>query len=252
MGERGPLGLYCHSKNKEYKKSEEDLIQLESFSAMRELAATYAHEIKNPLFSIRGFIQLLQKSFGEDDKRREYTDIAIKELDRIQRIIMEFLALSRDISSEKNNDEAHNTVQQVIKDAFKLFQNAFKIKNINCQCNLSEEILQVPISDDHFKQICINLIQNSIDSMELGKSIYIDVKSDDNKVYISLQDEGKGIPEENLEKIFSPFLEYKEKGTGLGLYITKQIIEGCGGTIKVDSIYGEGTTFLLELPRERN
>jgi len=249
VGANGPLGMYSHCFEPRGIDLQE-IVNLEGLSAMRELAATYAHEIKNPLFSIRGFVQLLEKSFNEGDKRKEYTDIVIKELDRLQRIIAQFLTLSRSKMVEEVCGQTSYVLQDITRDVIKLFQGVLEMKKISYFCNFSDEPIRISINCDYIMQILINLMQNSIDSMNENKSLYIDLDADENKVYITLRDEGTGIKEENLRKIFYPFFSTKEAGTGLGLYITKQIIENCGGSISVNSIYNEGTTFMIELPKE--
>lgn len=251
-GPKGPLGLIISLDDlKTIQEFHGKLMQIESLISERELAASYVHEIKNPLFSIRGFLQLLEKNFSEKDKHYKYINIIIEELDRIQHMIDDFLSMIRISRTTEENYDYDNPIQKTIQDTINLFKFTFQAKDIECNFDGSKDPLFVSIHKGYLMQIFTNLFQNSIEAMESGKALYIKMKHDEDTVFIEFKDEGVGIKGEDLQNIFNPFFSTKEQGTGLGLYITKNIIESCGGKISAESIYGKGTIFHVELPRKK-
>ncbi|HHV18836.1 MAG TPA: GHKL domain-containing protein [Thermoanaerobacterales bacterium] len=221
--------------------------QYESLLAEKELAASYVHEIKNPIFSIRGFLQILQQSFNEDDKRKEYTDIIINELDRMNNLLNEFLSKYREHTSTKVQNDKGVSIKLAIEEIIAFFQYSLELKGINYKLDLDDELF-VSIDRDQLMQIFINLIQNSIEAMKEGGHLTIKAYGKDDRIYIEIKDEGVGIKQDQVDKIFKPFFSTKEKGTGLGLYITKRIVDNYGGSMSLKSTEGKGTTCYLEFP----
>lgn len=241
----GILGLLVSYENtKKIKELEQKLSSLEGVMAAGELAAAAVHEIKNPLFSMRGFLQLLERSLEEGDIRRKYTKTVISEIDRLHRLVDEFLSLFRKSDRQKTIVNIKRTLQNTIE----LFKPHFEMQNINyCFKNEAQKSM-VYGNKNQLKQVFINVLQNCLESMEEGKGLYISIKNSTNKVIIIFKDEGKGIKSKELDKIFDPFFTTKDKGTGLGLYISKKLIIEHKGNIKVKSKEGIGTSFIIELP----
>lgn len=231
----------------EAEKLKQKLVRKESLLAMGEMAASAAaHEIKNPLFSIRGFLQLLEESLEKEDERREYTEIMLSELDRLHRLIEKFLSFSKEGVSKKSLIDINSVVHDVIK----LFKPRLKLSNIKCHFKKSNEKLVVQGNCDQLRQVFINILQNCYEAIEPGKNIYVTSKAVDKQCIIIIKDEGKGICKKEMSQIFQPFFTTKEKGTGLGLFITKKIIKNHNGKIEVDSEEGKGTRFTIIFPKD--
>lgn len=222
--------------------------ELESCLAEKEIAASYVHELRNPIFSIRGFLQILRQSFNDDDKRKEYTDIAIKELDRMHNLINDYLSKYK---GNKGLDDKGNrgiSVKNILEELMAFFQHNFQLKGISYDLEFDDDELLVSIDKEHLIQVFINIIQNSIDAMNRGANLTIKAFKEDNWACVEIKDEGIGIKQDDIDKIFTPFFSTKENGTGLGLYISKRIVDKSGGSIKVESKEGKGTTTFIKFP----
>ncbi|AEE90518.1 Histidine kinase [Tepidanaerobacter acetatoxydans Re1] len=245
----GCFATYEEAAETKRKESQREKVQNESLTAEKQMAASYIHEIKNPIFSIRGFLQILHQSFSEDDKRKEYVNIIISELDRMNSLINEFLSKYKDDSFINGEDKGGTSVKKTIEEVVAFFQYGFKLKDITCKCDLSSDELVIMVDKEQLIQILINLIQNSIEAMKTGANLSIKAYAKDKTTCIvEIKDEGIGIRQDDIDKIFNPFFSTKENGTGLGLYITKKIINNYGGSIYLESTEGKGTTFYLEFP----
>lgn len=244
-GSGGQLGVMVTYEDKnEYEKLRKDMSRLENMTVIGELAASAVHEIKNPIFSIRGFLRLLENSLIHDDKRREYTQIMVAELDRLTKLVDDFLALAKE--QEKKYDNVF--VDKMLKETINLFRPRFDLKGVTCHIEADDNIVPVYIEADQLKQVFINVIQNALDAMTSSGDIYLKVYTKDNMVTTEIKDEGMGIKKEDEDNIFKPFFTTKENGTGLGLYISRRIISSYGGTIEFESEEGRGTTFFIKLP----
>lgn len=245
--DKGILGYLVSFENIEkLKELERKSMQLESWLAEKEIAASYVHELKNPLFSIRGFLQILRQSFADDDKRKEYTDIAINELDRMNNLLNEYLSKYK----EHNTPKAQNgiSIKKVIEEVVASFQHSLQLKGISYEFEFENEEILVQINKEQLMQVLINIIQNSIEAMNKGADLSIKVFRKDNWACVEIKDEGVGIKQDEMDKIFAPFFSTKENGTGLGLYITKRIVDSNGGSINIESTEGKGTTTYLKFP----
>ncbi len=243
------LGYSVIYKNlTEQKELQELKAQHENLLAKREIAASYVHEIRNPLFSMRGFLQILQQSLSEDDKRREYADIIISELDRMDSLLNGFLAQFRKHSLNETECEDCISINKVIAETITFFQSSFELSGITCETCYSEEDLVILIERDQLMQIFINLIQNAIEAMKKGAVLNIRTYKANGMACVEIKDQGTGIKQGEINRIFDSFYSTKEKGTGLGLYITRRIVNNNGGNIYLESKEGKGTTFYLEFP----
>ncbi|MDI3480428.1 MAG: hypothetical protein PWQ97_83 [Tepidanaerobacteraceae bacterium] len=225
-----------------------NISRLKNLTAVGELAASAIHEIKNPIFSIRGFLRLLENSLMQDDKRREYTKIMIAELDRLSKLADDFLMIAKSQEKKGENVFIHTFLEEILK----LFNPRFDVKGITCHFQADDDIAPVFIDADQLKQVFINIMQNALDAMSQGGNIYVSVSSKENNVITEIRDEGPGIKKEDKGNVFKPFFTTKENGTGLGLYISKRIISNYGGTIDFESEEGCGTKFIIKLPTSRN
>lgn len=222
---------------------EEQLRRADRLSALGELSAGMAHEIRNPLGSIRGTAEILQDGIDPADKRYEFTRILIKEVDRLNRVVQDFLDFARPSAVERGRVDVNETLVEVL--------TLTRQQTLKNKVRAELEAAAVPaVSGDHeqLKQAFLNLVLNALQAMPEGGTLSVSTAATDGQVQVRFADTGPGIPPESLEKIFNPFFTTRQEGTGLGLAITHRILQGHGGRIAVDSRAGEGAVFTLTLP----
>ncbi|WP_020619734.1 ATP-binding protein [Paenibacillus daejeonensis] len=225
----------------ERKKNEELLINSEKLYVAGQLAAGIAHEIRNPLTSLKGFLQLI--STGRSDQTRYY-DIMKSELTRIESIVSELLMLSKPQLVELNYCDA----RQIVQDTVALLEPQANLYNIILDAEYSESPLWVRCVENQIKQVLINILKNAIEVMPGGGSIRISAMLSESQVKIRIEDEGPGLDEEQLAKVGQPFYTTKNRGTGLGLMVSFKIIDNHKGKIAISSELGVGTTCIIKLP----
>ncbi|MBP2000485.1 PAS domain S-box-containing protein [Paenibacillus shirakamiensis] len=236
----------------DYKQIEQTAYQNDKLAMLGKISAAIAHEIRNPLTAIRGFIQLLRPhliQLGKD----EYARIILMEIDRANDIIHEFLNSSKPTAPQKTIV----SVSSLLKDAMLLTESEALM--IGCEMRLHQqtEDLYVSIDVKQIKQVILNIIKNAMDAIHEVSVIHyagmieLGIKQEGDRVNISIQDNGNGMDKTLLGKLFDPFFTTKEQGTGLGLSVSYRIIRNHGGTISVDSMKGEGTVFVVSLPLTR-
>jgi PAS domain S-box-containing protein len=218
-------------------QTDELIRKSDKLSLVGQLAAGIAHEIRNPLTSLRGFIQLLQYK-SEDNK--DYCNIMLSELDRINLIVGEFLILAKPQMVQFNERD----INQIIRHVVTLIGTQAIINNIHLVHKLADNLPTISCEENQLKQVIINLIKNAIEAMPTGGTITVETgMHDEDHLFIRIVDEGKGIPSEMLEKLGEPFYTTKDHGTGLGLMVCYKIIENHLGEIRVNSEVNQGTTF---------
>ncbi|QHW31593.1 PAS domain S-box protein [Paenibacillus rhizovicinus] len=225
----------------ERKKNEELLINSEKLYVAGQLAAGIAHEIRNPLTSLKGFLQLITS--GRSGKN--YYDIMQSELTRIESIVSELLMLSKPQIYELT----HMDIRTVMSDTITLLDAQAILHDITIEASLGEETLWAHGVENQLKQVFINVIKNAIEVMMDGGVIKVTCLLDEiGRIIVRIADRGPGIAHDQLAKIGQPFYTTKEKGTGLGLMVTYKIVDNHHGSIEVSSRIGEGTTFDILLP----
>ncbi|MGO4886969.1 ATP-binding protein [Anaerobacillus sp. MEB173] len=251
MGKDATLALMRDITEK--KLNEELLRKSEKLSVVGQLSAGIAHEIRNPLTSVKGFLQLLQKDIVTSDikEKGKYVEIILSELDRVESIIHEFLFLAR-----PNQDIAfkEKSLLSIIEQIKTLLDSQAILHDVQIVLEADDETLpNIDCEESQLKQVFINIIKNAIESMPNGGLIVIEVrKKDEEHIYIKIADQGKGISKERIKKLGEPFYSTKEKGTGLGLMISYKIIESHNGRIVVESEENKGTEFTIILPVHPN
>jgi two-component system sporulation sensor kinase A len=225
------------------KKTEELMLRSEKLSIAGQLAAGIAHEIRNPLTAIKGFLQIMQPDLK---KHSQYFQIIFSELNRIEMILSELLMLAK---PQETKFRRANLVS-LLQDVAMLLETQANLNGVFIEQNHEDSNLLINCDQNQLKQVFINLFKNAIDAMPRGGKVKVHTRRDNNTVRIIVKDEGEGIPSELLERLGEPFLTTKEKGNGLGLMITYKIIEDHKGTICVDSKMGEGSTFTVNIPCE--
>ena len=222
---------------------EEQLRRADRLSALGELSAGMAHEIRNPLGSIRGTAEILQDGIDSTDPRYEFTRILIKEVDRLNRVVQNFLDFARPAENGR-----------VCADVGLLLREVLLLTRLQAQKNGVEIDLKVgetpPVlaNPEQIKQAFLNLVLNALQAMPEGGTLTLAAEMEEDRLRLRFSDTGQGISQENLERVFNPFFTTRRNGTGLGLAITHRIIQGHGGRMEVESRVGEGTTFSVVLP----
>jgi two-component system, sporulation sensor kinase A len=224
------------------KKTESFLLQSEKLLIAGQLAAGIAHEVRNPLTAIKGFLQLVEDNFSEN---KTYFDIICSEINRIETILSELLTLAKPKEMEYRKYSLYRLIDEVIT----LLDTEALMNNVEIKSLTTSELPTILCDESQLKQVFINFIKNSIEAMPNGGKVTIEVANQtENEIKLLFRDTGCGIPEQLLKRIEEPFFTTKEKGTGLGLMISKQIIENHHGRIQYHS-NGHGTTVELTLPK---
>jgi two-component system sporulation sensor kinase A len=226
----------------EKRRSEELLLQSEKLSAVGQLAAGVAHEIRNPLTALKGFAQLLESSCM--GPKRRYLDIMQNELDRIEVILNELLILAKPQAVKFSPQPIGALLQEVTT----LLSTQAVLKNVVIESSVDPHGPMVNCEQNQLKQVFVNIIKNAIEAMPRGGRLSITARTDNEVVCIQFTDEGEGIPEDLVPKLGEPFFTTKEKGTGLGLLMSHKIILAHQGTIDISSVVGKGTTVSIVLP----
>jgi two-component system nitrogen regulation sensor histidine kinase GlnL len=240
---------------KHRKELEEDLKRADRLAMMGTLAAGLAHEIRNPLGGIKGAAQLLRRSIEDNSSLLRYTDIMIREVDRVNQLIEQLLDLSRPAQLTLAPVNIHQILEDVLLlEAPTLGESAIAVRK-------AFDPSLPPIRGDRAQltQVFLNLVKNAFQSMERSGTLTLTTRLEtdfhireqgtgrNRFIWVDIADEGAGIKEEDLPHIFSPFFTTKNSGTGLGLSICYRIIKEHGGLIRVDSVAGRGTTFKVSL-----
>jgi signal transduction histidine kinase len=223
-------------------KLREELQKSEKLKAVATLAAGMAHEIKNPLTSIKTFNEYLPSKHNDMDFVNKFNKIVGDEVDRINYIVRQLLEFSK--PSDLELKEA--SVTELLDETLDLLNNDLLKHNIKLEKKYSP-LPPLKIDPLQIKQVFLNVLLNAIDSMRSGGGITIEARAG-NDIAITITDTGKGIEKEDLKRIFDPFFSKKDGGTGLGLSVVHGIIEKHGGKINVESAPGAGTSFKITLP----
>jgi two-component system NtrC family sensor kinase len=220
-----------------------------------QLSAGVAHEIRNPLAAVNLNLQILKRKIDKESPDYNYVNTALQGVDRISRIVEVTLNFSRPTVPDIKSVE----INSLIPSTLELVASVLKRKEIKIELNLSDGLPHVQIDAKQIQQVFINLITNAADAIKSKGNIIITSYTEragrvneGEFVVVSVQDNGKGIPPEDLPKIFNPFFTRKADGTGLGLPITQRILHQHSGVIDVESNVGKGTTVYIRLPVPKN
>lgn len=225
----------------ERREVDEYLCKAEKLSIVGQLAAGVAHEIRNPLTSIKGFLQIMQKEMAKPN----FTGIMLSEIESIEKIIREFLSLAKPQARKLSPTDIHTLLLHVVT----LIHAHATLNNVEIVQETESELPLIHCDDHQIKQVFINILQNAVDAMSGGGVIKIQTMrygSDD--IMFRFIDQGCGISEDRIKNICEPFYSTKEKGTGLGLMISHKIIQEHGGTINIESTVNQGTIVDVILP----
>jgi len=224
---------------------EKEVQRSERLASLGRMAAGIAHEIRNPLSSIKGFAQYFRNKFPPDSEDRNYAAVMADEVDRLNRVIQDLLNFAR--PQEPNLKPID--VPPLIRHALRLIQSDIRDKDIRVTEDIPPDAdFTIAGDGDMLTQVFLNLFLNAIEAMQTGGRLGIALRKSREDMQIEISDNGDGIPPENLSRIFDPFFTSKKGGTGLGLAIVYRIVESHHGEIKVDSQPGKGSAFVLRFP----
>jgi two-component system, sporulation sensor kinase E len=236
------LGTFCQIRDiTQFKKSEELLRQSEKLSVVGQLAAGVAHEVRNPLTTIRGFVQLLLNKYKDDLK---YLQLIMSEIDRINLIISEFLILSKPHATHFQT----NQLSVILADIIALVNTQAALNDCEILFQFEDSLPPIYCDENQIKQVFINVLKNALEAMPYGGTIRVNAFRKQESLIIRFVDIGEGISPHDLPNLGKPFFTTKPNGTGLGLMISKKIIENHLGTLIIDSIENKGTTVEISLP----
>jgi len=229
----------------EVRRLQDEVRRKEKLAAIGGLAAGVAHEIRNPLSSIKGIASYFKSKFDEDSDDKEAAGVMIQEVDRLNRVISELLEFARPTQLKLKS----TNVNDLLEHSVRLIQQEATTKGITIKLNLSQQQLAAEIDSDRFSQCLLNLYLNALQAMDNGGRLTIKNSiTEESLIKIEIKDTGPGIKSEDLNKIFNPYFTTKTKGTGLGLAIVHKIIEAHRGEIKIRSVSGQGTAFTIVIP----
>jgi signal transduction histidine kinase len=234
-------------RTKDLEKVQEKLIRSERLAAVGELASGVGHELRNPLNVIRNCAYLLNMALSDkkgDEEARETLQVLDKQIDIANKIVTDLLDFTRIKPPAQSKVDLRNIIHESL--SWVSVPENIKIHN-----STNGNPLFVKTDAEQINRVFTNIISNAIQSMSRDGELKIDAMTDDDYAWIQFKDNGCGIPEDNIEKIFEPLFTTKPKGIGLGLAITKRLVEQNEGQIEVSSQPGKGTTFTVKIPLEK-
>jgi two-component system, sporulation sensor kinase B len=216
----------------------------EKLRVIGELTSVFAHEIRNPMQVVRGFLQLLNEP-DLSDKKREYIQLSIEELDRSNEIIDDFLSFGKPTLNNIERVEVSQQLHRVV--------NIIQSYTLNSNVEIKMDMLDrcwIHANPQKLNQCLINILKNAIEAMPKGGTIWITCTiTDEGFIKINIKDQGVGMTKEQLDRLGSPYYSLKENGTGLGMMVSYQIVRSFNGKIQVNSIKDKGTEFIILLPQ---
>ena len=231
----------------EIRRLEEEVARSRRLAFLGGLAAGVAHEIRNPLSSIKGFATWFRERYRDNPEGRETAEVMIREVDRLNRVITQLLEFARPLTMNR----VPTPLPGVIRHALKMVEGEARKKGVALEMDLSAEIGEIPLDADRMTQVFLNLCLNAIAAMEAGGVLRVSLaRRDERTVRITVADTGIGIPKEDLPRVFDPYFTTRSSGTGLGLAIVHKIVEAHGGEVRLESEPGKGTTATILLPKK--
>jgi two-component system sensor histidine kinase HydH len=224
-----------------------EMVRKERLASIGSLAAGVAHEIRNPLSSIKGFATYFKERYRNVQEDQKIADIMIGEVERLNRVIGQLLEFARPMDLKI----VPSSVLELVSHSLKMIEKQAAAKHIVINSGgLTNDPCYASIDPDKIGQVMLNICLNAIEAMDEGGTLSVAIENNDNrsKIIVRVSDTGDGITEEDLAHIFDPYFTTKQSGTGLGLTIVHKIIEAHAGEIKVESKPGGGTTVSVTLP----
>ena len=227
----------------ELRQTFEQLLQADRLTSLGELSAAVVHEVRNPLGSIKGAVEIIEDGLPSDSPRREFAEIAKREVDRLDRLVTEFLRFAR----PPKPSTAPADINEIVRSTAHLITQRAARQNVSVELDLAVELPLVTVDDEQVKQVLLNLVINALQAMPEGGRLTLRTAPAGDAVIIETEDEGGGIDPAIAARIFDPFFTTKEKGIGLGLSVAYKIASQHGGSLKL--ISGQrGAIFQVLLP----
>lgn len=223
---------------------QEQLSRAERLSALGEMVAGISHEIRNPLGIIKSSSELLQKKMGSSDPANSIPSVIIEESDRLNNIITDFLNFAK----PRDPDMSTCCIEDILEKNIVFMASQIEAEGYIIEKHFGDDIPEITADSNMLYQAFLNILLNAMQSMPEGGKINVEISSNESTVIIHFDDEGQGIPEDILDKIWDPFFTTKEKGTGLGLGIVKNIIESHGGHVDINNRAVGGARVIVEIP----
>ncbi|MCF8068279.1 MAG: PAS domain-containing protein [Desulfobacterales bacterium] len=239
-------GLMLFKDISEVKSLKSEIIRSQRLATVGRLATGIAHEIRNPLSSIKGFATYFKERYRDVPEDVQIATIMTQEVERLNRVVSQLLEFSRPVAVSKKVID----IRGLIENSLKLIESQATQSKIKRRVDLSAEVESAYLDPDKISQVLLNLYLNAIDSMGEGGRLSVSVEkdADRDRVIIKITDTGIGIDAEDIPRVFDPYFTTKASGTGLGLAIVHNIMEAHGGQINVESQVGKGTEFVLSFP----
>lgn len=224
---------------------EQAVLKAERLAIMGQLAAIALHEVRNPLSAIKGFLQLLRREL-EDARQLEYVEVMLEALDRVNNLITNYLRLAKPGTPERQPCDLEKLIHELII----LYKSELKNKGISFLFSCHSELPPVCLDREQFHQVLVNLLKNAVEVTSAGGEIRIGIEylKEKDMALLFVRDTGIGISEEALPRIFDPFFTTREKGTGLGLYVCREIVMNHGGEIQIANNPDKGCTVTINVP----
>lgn len=229
---------------KELRGTVDLLIRADRLKSLGELAAGMAHEVRNPLSAIKGAAEIIEKEIPPDSPRRKFVGVIEEEVDRLNRLVGEFLSFAKPRQPERTPTDLSELVESVVTFTSKQADN----NGVKLVTRLDERLQAVPLDREQMRQVLLNLIINAIHAMPEGGTVEVGTSLGSESVELWVRDYGVGIEPGSREKIFDPFFTTKQQGSGLGLSIAYQIVKQHGGEIELRDVDGPGALFVIRLP----
>ena len=243
--EIGDLTVAFNQMTRDLRDSRNELISAERLATAGKMAASFAHEIRNPLSSMRMLAQMLmRKQDLPESKQKQSMQYILEEIERIDVIVKGFM----DFAHPAVLDSAPHNLNQVLQEVLDLMEANLNHHQISLIKKFAPDLPPISLDRDKLKQAFMNIVLNAMDAMPEGGTLEILTLQGSDKVRIDVVDTGVGIPPEGLNRLFEPFFTTKSQGTGLGLANAKRVLEQHGGDIRSKSVVGQGTTMSLWLP----
>ena len=220
------------------------LIRADRLKSVGEMAAAFVHEIRNPLGAIKGATEIIERDIPSDSPRREFLTVIEREVDRLNRLVMEFLNFAKPRQPHKAAASLNNLIRSVVT----LTSKEAAKRGVELEVQLDEQLPTVFADSDQIRQVLINLILNAVQAMPDGGKVEVKSFRAGGEVELTIRDYGIGIDPAIKDKIFDPFFTTKSEGSGLGLSVAYQLVKQHEGEIRVVDVVGPGTLFAVRLP----
>lgn len=238
------LMAFARRRQSEIEKLRKEVADNQHLAAVGRLAASVAHEVRNPLSALRGMVQYLSKDADPGSRKAEYAEVAVSEVDRLNRVVSGLLDYSRPSPPR----QVELDLAEVMRGVVELFRDDPLAHNVDIAVTSPDTLPPVMADPDQIRQVLLNLVLNALQAMDGKGSLTLEAGADGKNVFIKVRDTGPGLPQGDPEEVFDPFFSTKDRGTGLGLAIARRIAQGHGGELTAGKGQPGGAVFTLSLP----